>query len=187
MVDAVRVERGSPPLDAVNGITLIKQQFRQIGAILPRDTGYQGHFRGVGSFAHKIIPSDWKQECAPNRSCLPRPENWMATESTKGHGKYRKTDEREESSQQNPENDTQLQTLSDHSDFKFDLQNQQTARVFTLNFSVYSVDSVAINNVFFHAKFTITPRTPITSNETSTETVKTFQRCFILPRINSAP
>jgi hypothetical protein len=72
----------------------------------------------------------------------------MATESTEGHGKYRKTNEREESSQQNPENDTQRQTLPDHSVFRFDLQNQQPARVFTLNFSVFSVDSVAIKDFF---------------------------------------
>jgi hypothetical protein len=38
-----------------------------------------------------------------------------------------------------------------------------------------------------HTKFTIAPRTPITSNEISTETVKIFQRSPILPRINSAP
>ena len=42
MVDTVRVEQRRPALDAVNFITLVKEQFGEVGAVLTRDPGDEG-------------------------------------------------------------------------------------------------------------------------------------------------
>ena len=39
MVDAACIKRRRPPLDAVNSVAFLKQQFREIGAILAGYTG----------------------------------------------------------------------------------------------------------------------------------------------------
>lgn len=44
MIDAVSVEQRCAPLQAVDFITLLQQQFRQIGTILPGNTGNQCFF-----------------------------------------------------------------------------------------------------------------------------------------------
>jgi hypothetical protein len=51
MIDAFGVEQRRPPLDAVDFVPLGKEQFREIGAVLSGDSGYQGFFCGHwGSF-----------------------------------------------------------------------------------------------------------------------------------------
>jgi hypothetical protein len=40
MIDAIRIERGCATFDSVDGIALGEQEFRKIGAILPRDPRY---------------------------------------------------------------------------------------------------------------------------------------------------
>jgi hypothetical protein len=47
MVDAIRVEQRRAPFDPVNGIALRKQEFREIGSVLPRNAGNQGDFLSV--------------------------------------------------------------------------------------------------------------------------------------------
>ena len=44
MIDPVRVEERRAPLDAVNPISLRKQQFGKIGAILSRNAGNERNF-----------------------------------------------------------------------------------------------------------------------------------------------
>ena len=43
MVDAGGIERGRPPLDAVDGVALAEQIFGEIGAVLAGDAGDQRH------------------------------------------------------------------------------------------------------------------------------------------------
>jgi hypothetical protein len=44
MVDAVSVEKGTAPLDAVNLIAFVEKKLRQIGSVLPGYTGDQSYF-----------------------------------------------------------------------------------------------------------------------------------------------
>jgi hypothetical protein len=45
MVDALGIKRGGAPLQAVNFVSLGEQEFRQIGAILPRNPRDQSALR----------------------------------------------------------------------------------------------------------------------------------------------
>ncbi len=44
VVDPVGIEQRGPALDAVDLIAFLKQKFRQVGAVLAGDPGYQGFF-----------------------------------------------------------------------------------------------------------------------------------------------
>jgi hypothetical protein len=43
MIDARGVERGRPPLDAMDGVAEAKQIFRKVGAVLAGNAGNQRH------------------------------------------------------------------------------------------------------------------------------------------------
>ena len=45
LIDAFRIERRRPPLDAVDDVPLVKKQTRQVGAILPGDASNESYFR----------------------------------------------------------------------------------------------------------------------------------------------
>ena len=48
VVDAVGVEQAAAALDAVHLVALVQQELGQVGAVLPRHAGDEGHFVGLG-------------------------------------------------------------------------------------------------------------------------------------------
>jgi hypothetical protein len=50
VVHAVCVEQAGAALDAVDGVAAVEQEFRQVGAILARDSGDEG------SLGHRVSP-----------------------------------------------------------------------------------------------------------------------------------
>jgi hypothetical protein len=50
VIDAFGVEGRGPALDAVHGVALFQQEFRQVGAVLAGDAGNQGGFLGHGGW-----------------------------------------------------------------------------------------------------------------------------------------
>ena len=43
-----------PPLDAMHRVALLKQQFRQVAAVLPGDAGDEGSFDCGGAGGHRL-------------------------------------------------------------------------------------------------------------------------------------
>ena len=55
MLDPAGVERGGAPLDAVNRVSLLQQQFRKVGAILSRRPGDQCNFADLGFCMNLLV------------------------------------------------------------------------------------------------------------------------------------
>jgi hypothetical protein len=41
MIDAISIEQGSTPLEAMHFITFVEQEFSQVGSVLPGNAGYK--------------------------------------------------------------------------------------------------------------------------------------------------
>ena len=61
MIDARGIERGRPPLDAVDRVAEAKQIFGEIGAVLPGDAGEERNAPFRIRFRHTSPPNFYKQ------------------------------------------------------------------------------------------------------------------------------
>jgi hypothetical protein len=73
MVDARGVERGGTPLDPMNGVAEAKQEFGEVGAVLPGDAGQQRH-APFGILRHHVHSNKGRRRCADSSSPPIKPQ-----------------------------------------------------------------------------------------------------------------